>query len=296
MKLHSIAKWLVCTTLIIGGSAWGTSLQETSAQAKAATRVVKVQYRQVSKKAYTVKKGTLYTTSRLKKVAHHGKNYRHTTFYRYKQGKVTRANHRKAIYYYVKSSNGQVKGWIWRGYLTAKPTTKRVTQPATSTTATTTTTAPTTPAEPTTPATNQSTTTPGMTTSTPSNSSTEPAQPVKPSQDQADQQTDVQVTILGPLAEGNKTIASGSVAFKQGMNAYDVLKTICDQHNIAVVGTDYVSAIDGKRAGTGGVGGGWLYSVNGVFPDVGCTQYTLKAGDVVAWMWTQTTGDRGYSF
>jgi Domain of unknown function (DUF4430) len=35
---------------------------------------------------------------------------------------------------------------------------------------------------------------------------------------------------------------------------------------------------------------GWVYKVNGVSPDVGAAQYTLKEGDRVLWYWTQFSG------
>jgi hypothetical protein len=35
---------------------------------------------------------------------------------------------------------------------------------------------------------------------------------------------------------------------------------------------------------------GWLFKVNGVSPDVGAAQYTLKQGDRVLWYWTSFSG------
>jgi hypothetical protein len=35
---------------------------------------------------------------------------------------------------------------------------------------------------------------------------------------------------------------------------------------------------------------GWVYKVNGVSPDVGAAQYTLKQGDRVLWYWTRFSG------
>jgi uncharacterized protein DUF4430 len=35
---------------------------------------------------------------------------------------------------------------------------------------------------------------------------------------------------------------------------------------------------------------GWVYKVNGVSPDVGAAQYTLKEGDRVLWYWTRFSG------
>ena len=35
---------------------------------------------------------------------------------------------------------------------------------------------------------------------------------------------------------------------------------------------------------------GWMYRVNGVFADVGCSQYRLKEGDLVEWVYTRNLG------
>ena len=35
---------------------------------------------------------------------------------------------------------------------------------------------------------------------------------------------------------------------------------------------------------------GWVYKVNGVSPDVGAAQYTLKEGDRILWYWTSFSG------
>jgi hypothetical protein len=35
---------------------------------------------------------------------------------------------------------------------------------------------------------------------------------------------------------------------------------------------------------------GWVYKVNGVSPDIGAAQYTLKEGDRVLWYWTRFSG------
>lgn len=43
---------------------------------------------------------------------------------------------------------------------------------------------------------------------------------------------------------------------------------------------------------------GWMYSVNGVFPNYGCSQYTLKNGDNIEWVYTCDLGNDvggGYS-
>lgn len=73
--------------------------------------------RTLTKKPYHAVSGYLYTSAHLTKKAHNADNYPFTVFYTYKSDTVRKANGNKAVYYYVRNSNGKVKGWIWRGHL-----------------------------------------------------------------------------------------------------------------------------------------------------------------------------------
>lgn len=305
MKFNKLIKAVACAMMLAGGIAMGTTYQPTgsviTAQAKTKSKkVVKVKYKNLSKKAYHVTTGTFYSTSYLKKANHLGVHYKTTTFYTYKQGTVTRANGTKSVYDYVKSSNGKVKGWIWHSYLkkgapAKKTTTKKTPAKTTSTTATTTsstTTSSSTGAKA--PITAQVTGAASGTSST-GTSSTSTGTSTTP-----DAQT-VQVTVNGPIADGNPLYAAGLVTFTDGETAFDVLQTVCTKSGVQLGYTGggssvYVSSINNKAAGTSGVGGGWLYRVNGSFPNKSAGAYVLHAGDVVEWLWTQTSGDRGYAF
>ncbi|MDV7694617.1 hypothetical protein A7K95_08035 [Pediococcus parvulus] len=64
-----------------------------------------------------VASGTMYTTAKLSKVAHYGKNYKYTTFTKTEQASVRKSNGKTYTYQYIKS--GSVKGWIWSGYVKA---------------------------------------------------------------------------------------------------------------------------------------------------------------------------------
>ncbi|QHT59813.1 DUF4430 domain-containing protein [Paenibacillus lycopersici] len=54
--------------------------------------------------------------------------------------------------------------------------------------------------------------------------------------------------------------------------------------------TRYVQGIDGLSEFDRGSGSGWMYSVNGVFPNYSADSYTLKPNDVVAWRYTLDLG------
>ncbi|MCL1805955.1 MAG: S-layer homology domain-containing protein, partial [Clostridiales bacterium] len=52
----------------------------------------------------------------------------------------------------------------------------------------------------------------------------------------------------------------------------------------------YVEAINGFGEFSDGPLSGWMYSVNGVFPDYSASLYTLEDGDIVAWVYTRDLG------
>ncbi|WP_279403723.1 DUF4430 domain-containing protein [Secundilactobacillus kimchicus] len=49
-----------------------------------------------------------------------------------------------------------------------------------------------------------------------------------------------------------------------------------------------------KKTGSGGVGGGWVYQVNGHYSNRSAGAYKLKNGDKVQWAWSEKAGDRGW--
>lgn len=101
-------------------------------------------------------------------------------------------------------------------------------------------------------------------------------------------------------------LAEADVELYAGESVFDVLKRVTRDRKIALVyhsGTAYGGAyIDSighldDRAVKGDEGG-WMYRVNGVVPNYGCGQYTLKDGDRVEWLYTcnlgQDVGDPYY--
>ncbi|ANZ60475.1 DUF4430 domain-containing protein [Secundilactobacillus paracollinoides] len=286
MKFNKLVKVLAGVMLLGGGLFIGANLntpaaQTTTAQAKTkSTKVVKVTYKKLAKKAYHVTKGTFYSTSKLTKANHYAVHYKNTTFYTSEQGTVKRANGKKAIYYYVKSSNGKVKGWIWHSYLikgkapAAKKTTTTTSTTKTPTTSTTTSGSTTTPQAPITSLVGEST----------SSSDTEQAT----------------VNVYGPLSQGNKILVSGTVDFTAGATAASVLQTLCNNSGVSVsisgTGTSlYVRGIDNLFEKDTTATSGWIYSVNGTFPSYSAGAYKVQSGDVVQWMYTETKGDRGWT-
>ncbi|WP_143461394.1 CAP domain-containing protein [Levilactobacillus enshiensis] len=141
MKLSRQLKGLLVLVLAIGGIA-----SVTPAAAKQSSKGIVLKMTKVTTKPYHATKGKIYRNTSLTKVAHNAKNYPRTTLYVTKHATIRKANHQRAVYYYI--GKGKAKGWIWHGYLkagkvakksTTKSTQKSVQAVATTTTATTTT-------------------------------------------------------------------------------------------------------------------------------------------------------------
>ncbi|WP_367294951.1 hypothetical protein [Levilactobacillus yonginensis] len=115
-----VNKLIVSALTILSVSTMGlatvASNADTALAKTKAAKIVKTTTYKAKQKVH-ITKGSLYTTAKLTKVSHKAKNYRHTTFYRIKKAKVVKSNKKKAVYNYVKSTNGKTKGWIWHGYV-----------------------------------------------------------------------------------------------------------------------------------------------------------------------------------
>jgi len=93
----------------------------------------------------------------------------------------------------------------------------------------------------------------------------------------------------------NGIILRTEVELEDGDTVMSVLKRAAKDRGIDIASTfDYVKGIGGLREKNCGGSSGWLYSVNGVYPNVGAEQYEISAGDVIKWEYTVEQGDTGY--
>lgn len=95
----------------------------------------------------------------------------------------------------------------------------------------------------------------------------------------------VSVTVDGSAA-GAGTLASGSASFQPGATVYDALCAVASGVNAR--GSQYgvyVAGIGGLAEKQHGATSGWTYYVNGVFANTACSNYVLKDGDVVRWVY-----------
>ena len=87
-----------------------------------------------------------------------------------------------------------------------------------------------------------------------------------------------------------------TVEIEEGDTVFDVLSYVCDKYKIHMSyrgGTSsgcYVEGINNLYEFDVGSLSGWMYSVNGWFPNYGCSRYALQNGDVVNWVYTCDLG------
>lgn len=98
---------------------------------------------------------------------------------------------------------------------------------------------------------------------------------------------------------GNGVILSTTtVTFTEGESVFDVLQRVCCDNGIQMeasrspkYNSAYVEGIANLYEFDVGEGSGWMYKVNGWFPNYGCSGYTLSQGDVICWVYTCNLGD-----
>ncbi|KNZ41159.1 DUF4430 domain-containing protein [Acetobacterium bakii] len=90
---------------------------------------------------------------------------------------------------------------------------------------------------------------------------------------------------------------STQVPFTEGETVHDVLQRVCRENGIHMessftpaYNSAYVEGINQLYEFDGGELSGWMYNVNGWFPNYGCSQYTLKNGDAINWVYTCDLG------
>ena len=84
---------------------------------------------------------------------------------------------------------------------------------------------------------------------------------------------------------------------EKGATVYDVLYAVCRNHNIhiesnytPVYGSYYIEGINHLYEFDAGSESGWMYKVNGAYPDYGCSSYRLADGDSIVWGYTCNLG------
>ena len=87
------------------------------------------------------------------------------------------------------------------------------------------------------------------------------------------------------------------VEFQAGESVFDVLKRACRDNklhmefsNTPVYHSAYIEGIGNLYEFDCGTLSGWMYRVNGWYPNYGCSRYALADGDVIEWRYTCDLG------
>ena len=103
-------------------------------------------------------------------------------------------------------------------------------------------------------------------------------------------------------------LATSAVEFVDGETVFDVLKRVCSYGGIQLeysytpmYGSYYIEGINNLYEFDCGQQSGWMYKVNGWFPNYGCSEYVLKDGDTIVWCYTckglgTDVGASGFSY
>ena len=88
-------------------------------------------------------------------------------------------------------------------------------------------------------------------------------------------------------------LATSSVEFEDGETVFDVLTRVCEYAGIqieyswtAIYDSYYIEGINNLYEFDCGNESGWMYKVNGWFPNYGCSSYELEDGDNIVWCYT----------
>lgn len=88
-----------------------------------------------------------------------------------------------------------------------------------------------------------------------------------------------------------------TVTFYEGESVFNVLQRTCKQQkihmefeNTPIYNSAYIEGINNLYEFDVGNLSGWMYQVNGWFPNYGCSRYQLKDGDVIEWVYTCDLG------
>lgn len=88
-------------------------------------------------------------------------------------------------------------------------------------------------------------------------------------------------------------LSTSTVEFEEGETVFDVLERVCSYAGIQLeyswtpmYNSYYIEGINHLYEFDCGNESGWMYKVNGWFPNYGCSSYTLQGGDTIVWCYT----------
>ena len=88
-------------------------------------------------------------------------------------------------------------------------------------------------------------------------------------------------------------LATATVAFTDGETVFDILNRACGNTGIQLeysftpmYDSYYIEGINNLYEFDCGGQSGWMYKVNGWFPNYGCSKYVVSEGDTITWIYT----------
>ena len=98
---------------------------------------------------------------------------------------------------------------------------------------------------------------------------------------------------LSEIPEDGVILPPTQVGFREGETVFEIARRLCDDQGITlsysytlVFGGYYIEGINGLAAQNIGTSSGWLYRVNGWFPNYGCGRYIVNNGDVISFVFS----------
>lgn len=109
--------------------------------------------------------------------------------------------------------------------------------------------------------------------------------------------SDLEQGKLSVLPKDGILFAPQEVTFYEGESVFDLLQRVCRENKIQLeasftplYNSAYVEGIGNLYEFDCGSGSGWMYRVDGWYPNYGCSRYALKAGERVEWRYTCDLG------
>lgn len=100
-------------------------------------------------------------------------------------------------------------------------------------------------------------------------------------------------SIAGYIPSNGVILSTTTYKGTTDSTVFDALNTVCRNNGIQLESSYtpmyesyYVEGINYLYEFDGGVGSGWMYKVNGWYPNYGCSSYYLSDGDVIEWVYT----------
>lgn len=97
------------------------------------------------------------------------------------------------------------------------------------------------------------------------------------------------------VPEDGEILPVTTVSFAPGETVFEVLNRVCEAANLQIeyswtplYDSYYVEGINHLYEFDCGFESGWMYKVNGWFPNYGCSAYNLQGGEEIVWCYTCT--------